>query len=114
MDPEGVHLRHGAAASLPGGYNTAIGGIAIGPGVGSCGTAAAANAPVYVSDIAADPLWADFWDVAEANSLRACWSTPIRDAEAGSLGTFGTYDSRRGSPRRPTSRWWTWSPARRP
>lgn len=40
LDEDGVHLRHGAAPSLPDGYNRAIDGIAIGPAAGSCGTAA--------------------------------------------------------------------------
>jgi hypothetical protein len=32
LDPDGVHLRHGAAPSLPDTYNRAIDGIAIGEG----------------------------------------------------------------------------------
>ena len=56
LDADGVHLRHGAAPSLPEGYIRAVDGIAIGPSVGSCGTAAYRRAPVYVSDIASDPL----------------------------------------------------------
>src|SRR5207244_12779271 len=59
LDADGVHLRHGAAPSLPEGYNRAVDGLAIGPSVGSCGTAAYRGEPVYVSDIASDPLWAD-------------------------------------------------------
>ncbi|WP_234491357.1 hypothetical protein [Streptomyces sp. MBT33] len=39
-DPDGRHLRHGAAPSLSDFYNQAIDGIATGEGVGSCGTAA--------------------------------------------------------------------------
>src|SRR5258708_70418 len=37
LDPDGVHLRHGAAPSLPASYTHAIDGLAIGPDVGSCG-----------------------------------------------------------------------------
>ena len=37
---DGNHLRHGAAPQLPQGYLSLLDGIAIGPGVGSCGTAA--------------------------------------------------------------------------
>lgn len=40
LDTEGRHLQQGAAPSLPDFYNRAIDGIAIGDGVGSCGTAA--------------------------------------------------------------------------
>jgi signal transduction histidine kinase len=59
--------------------------------VGSCGTAAYHAEQVIVSDIATDPLWADFRDVALANGLRACWSTPIISLENRVLGTFAMY-----------------------
>src|SRR5256884_6466445 len=77
VDPSANRLRHGAAPSLPGPYNEAIDGVAIGPFAGSCGTAAYRAEPVIVSDINTDPLWADYRDVALAHGLRACWSTPI-------------------------------------
>src|SRR5205807_5331197 len=51
LDADGVHLRYGAAPSLPEGYNRAVDGLAIGPSVGSCGTAAYRGEPVYVSEI---------------------------------------------------------------
>src|SRR4051794_17720372 len=56
LDDDGVHLRHGAAPSLPAAYNRAIDGVAIGPAVGSCGTAAFRREPVIVDDITIDPL----------------------------------------------------------
>jgi signal transduction histidine kinase len=87
---EGI-LRHGAAPSLPEEYNRAIDGIAIGPAVGSCGTAAYRGEPVVVLDIAGDPLWADFRDLALSHGLRACWSTPIRDSDGRVQGTFALY-----------------------
>jgi PAS domain S-box-containing protein len=84
-------LRHGAAPSLPVTYTDAIDGAVIGPSVGSCGTAAYRAESVIVSDIAADPLWADFRDLASAHGLRACWSTPILSSLGKVLGTFATY-----------------------
>jgi signal transduction histidine kinase len=84
-------LRHGAAPSLPVAYTAAIDGIAIGPSVGSCGTAAYRAERVTVCDIAADLLWADYRDVALAHGLRACWSAPILSSEGRVLGTFATY-----------------------
>jgi GAF domain-containing protein len=99
ISDDGKHLLHGAAPSLPEAYNKAIHGIAIGDGVGSCGTAAARAEPVYVSDIANDPLWADFRDLALAHGLRACWSTPIEGEDGKILGTFAVYHT---SPRGPT------------
>ena len=100
MDEGGKHLRHGAAPSLPEDYNGAIDGIAIGPSVGSCGTAAFTRKAVFVSDIASDPLWADFKELALGHGLRACWSTPILSASGTLLGTFAMYYP---EPREPNS-----------
>lgn len=91
LDSDGVHLRHGAAPSLPATYRQAIDGIAIGPSVGSCGTAAYLGQQVIVSDIATDPLWADYRALAERHQLRACWSSPICSADGSILGTFALY-----------------------
>jgi signal transduction histidine kinase len=99
LDPNAKRLRHGAAPSLPIPYSAAIDGLVIGPSVGSCGTAAYRAEPVIVSDIATDPLWADFRDLALAHGLRACWSTPILSSEGKVLGTFATYYR---EPRSPT------------
>ncbi len=100
LDPEGGRLLHGAAPSLPQAYNEAIHGIAIGPGVGSCGTAAYLGHPIYVTDIASDPLWKDFRDLALEHGLRACWSTPIAGRDGRILGTFAVYHR---APRSPTA-----------
>jgi PAS domain S-box-containing protein len=91
LDGDGLRLRHGAAPSLPESYNRAIDGLAIGPAVGSCGTAAHRREPVMVSDITTDPLWADFRDLALQHGLRACWSTPILARNDELLGTYAIY-----------------------
>lgn len=85
------HLRHGAGPSLPAAYNAAIDGIAIGPKVGSCGTAAFHDRTVVVWDIANDSLWEDFRALALQYGLRACWSTPIHGPGGEVLGTFANY-----------------------
>ena len=90
VDDEG-RLRTLAGPSLPPGYCQQIDGLAIGPAVGSCGTAAWRNTPVMVSDIATDPLWAPFKDLALPLGLRACWSSPIRGSDGQVLGTFAFY-----------------------
>jgi PAS domain S-box-containing protein len=100
FDPSANCLRHGAAPSLPKIYTEAIDGAVIGPSVGSCGTAAYRAEPVIVSDIATDPLWDDFRDLASAHELRACWSTPILSSARRVLGTFATYYR---EPRSPSS-----------
>ncbi|MFN0085235.1 MAG: response regulator [Blastocatellia bacterium] len=91
LDGERRRLRHGAGPSLPKAYLEAIDGVAIGPGQGSCGTAAYRGERVVVSDIANDPLWADYQELALAHGLRACWSTPILSTNRGVLGTFASY-----------------------
>ncbi|WP_313809608.1 ATP-binding protein [Sphingobium sp.] len=98
LDEEGLRLRHGAAPSLPRSYNEALDGLSVGPGVGSCGTVAFSGEPVYVSDIATDPLWANYRDIALSYGLRACWSTPVRSSAGKLLGTFALYYQ---SPRQP-------------
>src|SRR5205809_667194 len=70
MDANGKQWRHGGAPNLPKAYTEAIDGASIGASVGSCGTAAYRAEQVIVSDIATDPLWADFRDQALAPSLR--------------------------------------------
>ena len=101
MDGNGKQLRHGGAPNLPKAYTEAIDGASIGASVGSCGTAAYRAEQVIVSDIATDPLWADFRDLALAHSLRACWSTPIFSSEGKVIGTFAMYyrEPRSPSPR---------------
>ena len=101
MDANGKQLRHGGAPNLPKAYTEAIDGAFIGASVGSCGTAAYRAEQVIVSDIATDPLWADFRDLALAHSLRACWSTPIFSSEGKVIGTFAMYyrEPRSPSPR---------------
>ena len=96
LDRAGVRLRLGAAPNLPAPYNAAIDGVAIGPGVGSCGTAAYTRKPVFVNDIATDPLWAGYEHLALGHGLRACWSAPVFAAPRGPgprtvLGTFAVY-----------------------
>lgn len=91
IDPDGVHLGYGAAPTLPKAYSEAIVGLAIGPAVGSCGTAAFLKKPVYVSDIANDPLWTNFAELALAHGLRACWSHPILSSNDTVLGTVAMY-----------------------
>ncbi len=91
LNEDGIHMDFGASPSLPASYNDAIDGIAIGPEVGSCGTSAYRGEPVIVSDIATDPLWKDFKDLALAHNLHACWSCPIFSSRRKLLGTFALY-----------------------
>jgi len=98
MDSDGYRLRHGAAPSLPDTYTSAIDGARIGPQAGSCGTAAYFKRRVIVTDIASDPLWTDYRDLAAEHGLRACWSTPILSRLGNVLGTFAMYYPEVASP----------------
>src|SRR5438105_5219854 len=101
MDANGQECGHGGAPNLTKTYTEAIDGAFIGPSVGSCGTAAYRAEQVIVSDIATNPLWADFRELALTHSLRACWSTPIFSSEGKVIGTFAMYYR---EPRSPNSR----------
>jgi diguanylate cyclase (GGDEF)-like protein/PAS domain S-box-containing protein len=98
LDEDGRHLRHGAAPSLAPEYVKAIDGVEIGPNVGSCGTAAFTRQPVVVTDIAADPLWRDYRDLAAAFNYRSCWSTPILSDRGATLAVFAMYSNTVRSP----------------
>lgn len=98
LDSDGIHVRHGAAPSLPAEFVHAVDGSAIGPTAGSCGTAAYRGEAVIVEDIATDPLWQDYRHLALPHGLRACWSTPVLDQQRHVLGTFAIYYR---SPRKP-------------
>lgn len=91
LDSEGKHLTNGVAPSLPEFYNAAINGVAIGPSVGSCGTAAFTAQRVIVEDIASHPYWAPYKELAASAGLRACWSQPIFSTAGNVLGTFAIY-----------------------
>ncbi|MCX5478558.1 EAL domain-containing protein [Kaistia geumhonensis] len=91
-----VRIRGGAlhplaAPSLPASYSQALEGLAIGPTVGSCGTAAWLARPVTVRDIAADPLWDDYRALALPLGLAACWSSPLLATDGTVIATFALY-----------------------
>lgn len=101
LDPDGMHLRHGAGPNLPAAYMQALDGSTIGPAAGSCGTAAYERRVVIVEDIQSDPLWESFRALAAQHNLRACWSRPVYSADGAVLGTFALYYR---EPRRPAER----------
>ncbi|HSI23492.1 MAG TPA: EAL domain-containing protein [Methylophilaceae bacterium] len=91
MDSTGKHLMTGAAPRLPNFYNAAIHGIAIGNGVGSCGTAAFTGQRVIVEDVQTHPYWKEYCELAARAGLKSCWSEPIKNASGKILGTFAIY-----------------------
>ncbi len=101
FDAQESRLLHGAAPSLPKEYCDVIHGMLIGPGEGSCGSAAYSKKSVVVEDVTTDPLWKNFCDLALKFGLRSCWSTPILDRHGEVLATFAMYHP---CPYKPTAR----------
>jgi len=99
LDKTGKHLILGAAPSLPDFYNQALEGIAIGHGVGSCGTAAYTGKRVIVADIAKHPYWSAWTELTKKAKLAACWSEPIIDNQGKVLGTFAIYHRKIAAPK---------------
>jgi len=88
---EGNQLFHCSAPSLPEDYRKAIDGVKIGPAAGSCGTAAFLGREVIVENIATDPLWSDYKEIALPYGLQACWSDPVIGVDGTVLATFAMY-----------------------
>ncbi|BBB25915.1 signal transduction protein [Amphritea japonica ATCC BAA-1530] len=98
LDKTGKHLLNCAGPSIPEGYKTAIHGVEIGDGVGSCGTAAFRRKRVVVEDIATHPYWSLFKDLALSHNLRSCWSEPIFGKKDQLKGTFAIYHEKPSLP----------------
>ncbi|MFT4118885.1 EAL domain-containing protein [Bradyrhizobium sp.] len=77
--------------SLPEDYSRALDGIAIGPNVGSCGTAAFYGEPVLATNLDTDPRWQPYKARPLEVGLRACWSTPIKAKDGRVIATFAFY-----------------------
>lgn len=90
VDKQGL-LHPLAGPSLPDAYSQSLDCLAVGPRCGSCGTAAWRGEAVEVTDIAHDPLWADYRQLALPIGLRACWSSPIKAGDGSVIGTFAFY-----------------------
>ncbi len=90
IDAEGlIHPLGGP--SLPDDYSKALDGVAIGPDVGSCGSAAFLGEPVHTMDIDRDPRWQPYKARPLEVGLRGCWSSPIKARDGRVIGTFAFY-----------------------
>ena len=98
LDEDGIHIHPGAGPHMPPSYMEALDGYAIGPAVGSCGSAMFRKEAVVVTDILTDPLWAPYKQLLEPHGFRACWSTPIFLDRDTVLGSFAMYYREVASP----------------
>ncbi len=86
--PGGHHMRHGAGPGLAMTYRDAIDDSPIGPFDDTSGFR---PEPTHCNDIATDPHWVSWRDLALGHGLRAYWSIPILASGGDVLGVFVTY-----------------------
>ncbi|MCH8617754.1 EAL domain-containing protein [Undibacterium sp. TS12] len=98
LGKDGIHLCTGAAPSLPQFFSSAIEGVIIGAGVGSCGNALFTGERTIAPDLATHAYWRDYRQLAEQAGLRSCWSEPIRTAERKIIGAFAIYHRQPSTP----------------
>ena len=91
LDEDGVHLRLGAGTGLPEAFRRGLESLVIGPEVAPCAAAVSLDRQVIVEDIASDPLWAGYRELALQHGLRSCWPTPIHDSQGKVLGVLAVY-----------------------
>lgn len=89
LDQDGIHFRHFISPNLP---------AESVPAIASCGTAAFRGEPVFIEDIATDPLGADYRESTLRHGIRACWSIPIFDKQHQARGAFALYSRKPAQP----------------
>jgi diguanylate cyclase (GGDEF)-like protein/PAS domain S-box-containing protein len=89
------------APRLPVAYLRALKGGQLGPSTSAVGATYHTRKTVICADIASDPLWHDYRELANRHGLRACWSVPIESKQEGVLGSLAIYLDR---PCRPAPR----------
>ena len=80
LQEDGVHMRAAVGPSMPPEYMQAHDGVAIGPRVGSCGSAMSTRSPVVVPDILSDDRWLPFRHLIAPHGFRACWGPFVHRA----------------------------------
>lgn len=98
VDQEKKRVSVGAGPSLSEEYNAAVEGLAIGPTVGSCGTAAYWGQRVLVENIQEEGLWRNLKQYAARAGVAACWSQPIKARDGEVIGALALYNTVPSSP----------------
>ncbi|MFB8791902.1 MAG: PAS domain S-box protein [Potamolinea sp.] len=98
FDENGQHSSAFVSPKLPPSLVLAIAPLRSCPKVDSCSSAAYFGKRLIVEDIATDPLWANFKELALSYGLAACWSEPIVSEKGKVLGTFELYFTEVRSP----------------
>lgn len=88
LDPDGRHLRVGAAPNLPIAYRRNLDGMRVDPTIGSWEEAIDQRAAVRITDAARDPLWNNLRELANRYGNRSSRSMPILSTSGDVLGIF--------------------------
>ncbi len=91
VNEAGTHLYVGAAPNLPPAYRAALDNVPIGPNHSSCAAAAHTKTPIITTDIATDPHWEHYREIALQAGLWACWSVPVLSSGEEVLATVAVY-----------------------
>lgn len=81
VDEDGRRLRLAAYPSLPPDFVQGLEGLFMDPEIGSFGPVASLGRQVIVADFEQDYRWRDLRDLALGHGVRACWSTPVINAD---------------------------------
>jgi len=88
------------APRIPRSYSDAFYGDRIGPRAGSCGAAMYHKKMVVVEDIATNPVWDEYRELALSHGLVSCWSIPIIHSAGQVMGSFAIYYRKKREPRK--------------
>lgn len=91
LAPDGTRLHHAAAPSLPTVFLQALGDLPVAAAVGLFATDTVKHQDILNADIATDPRWHDYREVALQQGLRACSSAPIVSIQGQVIGLFANY-----------------------
>ncbi len=91
VDPEGLVLLHGAAASLPADYLRLLDGPAVGPEANPCHGAARRRERITAANLGAESRWPEYRQRALANNIRAVCARPIVDPQGEVLGVLALH-----------------------
>jgi diguanylate cyclase (GGDEF)-like protein/PAS domain S-box-containing protein len=101
LDTQKERLKIAAAPNISSNYIQEINNLKIDNYAGPFSKVISDRQTVIVADIAKEPLWENYRDLALSNGLQGSWLTPIFSSEGWVLGAFAIYYSQ---PRTPSSK----------
>ncbi|WP_118182965.1 EAL domain-containing protein [Paraburkholderia phosphatilytica] len=87
-DDDGLHIRVGAAPSLPASFGRVANGSLIGPEAGPSGLAIYTHQPVFIADLPNDERFGDAVLEAQLTGFTQCRSMPILSHDGNALGAL--------------------------